>query len=68
MSPRNDDPDEWGTWPGEAEWHPSRQDPGIPDVDWAPPEPIGVIELPDGTEIEVFDQLPSFGFGRWLDR
>lgn len=63
----DDDPDEWGTWPGEIEWQPSRQDPGIPDVDWSPPEPIGVIELPDGTEIEVFEERSSFGFGRWFD-
>jgi hypothetical protein len=36
-------------------------------VDWEPPEPIGELELPDGTIIEVFEERPSFGFGRWLD-
>ena len=31
------------------------------------PEPVGWLELPDGSTIDVYPSRPSFGFGRWLD-
>jgi len=56
-----------GPWPGEQWFHVRRQDVEVPDVDWQEDEPIGVLELPDGTEVYVYDVKPSFGFARFLD-
>lgn len=63
----DDDDEEEGPWPGEREWiYFSAPGTHVPEVDWWEPEAIGIIELPDGTEIEVFEDKPAFGFGRWL--
>jgi hypothetical protein len=63
----NDDDDDWGIWPGEAEWQPPLQTPGVPDVDHTEPEVAGELEFPDGTILTVYYDRPRFGFGRWLD-
>lgn len=65
--PSSDDDDDWGVWPGEREWQPERQDPGVPTVDHDDPEHVGELELPDGTILYVYPERPTFGFGRWLD-
>jgi hypothetical protein len=39
-------------------------DPPSPIVDYAPPEPIGWIWLPDETCVEVMPERPPFGFAR----
>ena len=58
------DDDDWGPWPGETEWHPGVSEPGTPEVDWEPREPVGWLYAEDGETVlvEVFEPRPRFGF------
>lgn len=52
----------WGPYTEEPEVEDYGDPPEGPWVDWEPPEAIGIIELPDGEEIEVFAERIVFGF------
>lgn len=62
MEPGDDEP--WTTESDES-WFPDAQSAPDLEVDWEPPELAGCIYFPDGTYIEVEQDKPPFGFGRW---
>jgi hypothetical protein len=41
--------------------------PGVPDVDWFPPEPIGWLYVTDDLAVPVFAPQPKVGFARFLE-